>query len=292
MMSMLDDMHGFADRYGKSTTINSTTWRYYRLGSGTPIFWLTGGLRRAALSSAFLERLAARHTVIAPDYPPVGTMDAYTVGFDAILHTEGIETFILAGQSYGGLLAQAYLTHRQKAVEWLILSSTGPADYGRAWLPADYVAIALAHLLPERVVKGLLIRGLLNMVAVPDAERAQWRQTITAVLQDELTRADVVSHFAVAADLIQTRIVTPAAYRTWTGHVVALRSESDPTQNVQDIPRYERLFGRHVEVIDLGLMGHAAALFDPDAYVALLEQALASSQSREAGGSASGISGR
>ncbi|MGZ3665635.1 MAG: hypothetical protein ACXVDA_14270, partial [Ktedonobacterales bacterium] len=153
-------------------------------------------------------------------------------------------------------------------------------------------AIALAHLLPERVVKDLLVRGLLNVIAVPDAERAQWRQTITAVLQDELTRADVMSHFAVAADLIRTRIVTPAAYRTWTGHVVVLRSVSDPTQSVQDISRYERLFGRHVELVDLGTMGHAAALFDSDAYVALLEHALASRQSREAGISASGTSGQ
>ncbi len=274
MMGILDEMRCFADRYGKVTTVHATPWRYYRLGSGAPILWLTGGLRRAALGYAFLERLATRHTVIAPDYPPVRRIEAYTAGFDAILQAEGVETFALAGQSYGGLLAQAYLAHRLAAVEWLILSSTGPANYGRTWLPAEYVAIALAHLLPERAVKGLLARGLLSAIALPEAEREQWRLAITAVLQGELTRADVVSHFAVAADLIRTGVVSPAAYRAWTGHVVVLRSENDPTQSLKDIPRYERLFGRHVDVIDLGSIGHAAALFDPDTYVTLLEHAL------------------
>jgi len=51
-------------------------------------------------------------------------------------------------QSYGGLLAQAYLAHRAKAVKRLILSSTGPANYGKGWLPVEYVAMALARLLP------------------------------------------------------------------------------------------------------------------------------------------------
>ncbi len=32
------------------------TWRYYRMGAGEPILWLTGGLRRAALGFAFMER--------------------------------------------------------------------------------------------------------------------------------------------------------------------------------------------------------------------------------------------
>jgi hypothetical protein len=51
------------------------------------------------------------------------------------------------------LLAQAFLAHKTKAVERLILSSTGPADYGKVWVAADYAAIALVRLMPERMVK-------------------------------------------------------------------------------------------------------------------------------------------
>ena len=76
-MTILEQMKHFSDRFEKKVMVNDTTWHYYRLGTGKPIFWLTGGLRRAAFGFAFMERLAAHHTVIAPDYPPVQTIDEF-----------------------------------------------------------------------------------------------------------------------------------------------------------------------------------------------------------------------
>jgi len=116
-----------------------------------------------------MERLAAHHTVIAPDYPPVRTVNEYVIAFDGILRTESIHTFALGGQSYGGLLAQAYLAHRTADVDRLILSSTGPADYGRAWLPAEKAFIVLARILPIRRCAGTgagLMRIAATVVAI------------------------------------------------------------------------------------------------------------------------------
>ncbi len=273
-MTILEQMSRFSDQFGKKVIVNDTSWRYYRLGAGAPILWLTGGLRRAALGFAFMERLARHHAVIAPDYPPVQSIGEFITAFDMILQTEGVDTFVLGGQSYGGLLAQAYLAHKGKAVERLILSSSGPADYGKAWLPVEYVCIALVRLLPEKTVKNLLTGGLLKVITVPEAERAEWLEAINAVMKSELTRADVVSHFAVAADLIRKGMVTSAAYQNWTGRIIILSAENDPTQSKKDIPHYEKLFGRAVEVLNVGAMGHTAALFNADGYVGLLEQAL------------------
>lgn len=237
---------------------------------------LTGGLRRAALGFAFLERLAARHTVIAPDYPPVRTMEQFTIAFDSILRAERVGTFDLVGQSYRGMLAQAYLAHRPADAHQLILSGAGPADYGRAWLPAEELFITLARVLPERALKSLLAAGLQRLVGqLPQHERAEVAQVITAIVHEELSRADVVSHFAVAADLIRTQVVNPAAFQRWNGRAVVLSAENDPTQSKKDLPRYERLFGRRVDVISLGQLGHAAVLVDPNTYADLLERALA-----------------
>ncbi len=274
-MTVLESIRSFSAQYGRTVTVDGRAWRYYRLGSGAPVLWLTGGLRRAALGFAFMERLAAHHTVIAPDYPPVKTIAEFMEAFDCILHAEGINHFTAAGQSYGGMLAQAYLAERPAAVDRLVLSSSGPADYGRAWLPVEYLCIGLAYLLPEKSVKQLLARGLLNFITLPDAGRLEWEAALRTVLEDDLTRADVVSHFAVAADLIQKQLVSPAAYRGWTGSVSVLSARNDPTQSKSDFPRYERLFGKPVQVFDMGEMGHTAALFDPDRYMELLERALA-----------------
>ena len=273
-MTILEQMDHFSDRFGKQVIVNSTTWRYYRLGAGAPIFWLTGGLRRAALGFAFMEKLAINHTVIAPDYPPVQSIDEFVTAFDTILQTEGMDTFVLGGQSYGGLLAHAYLANKPEAVERLILSSTGPADYGKGWLPVEYILITLARLLPEKTVKNLLAAGLFKVITVPEAERAEWVEAVRTVMRNDLSRADVVSHFAVAADVIRKGIVTSAAYQNWTGRIIVLSAENDLTQSKKDVPRYEKLFGRAVEVVGMGGMGHTALLFNPDKYVELLEQAL------------------
>lgn len=274
-MTLLEQIDHFSNRFGKKVVVHNTTWHYYRLGAGTPIFWLTGGLRRAALGFAFMEKLAEHHTVIAPDYPPVQTIDEFTTAFDTILQTEGIDRFALGCQSYGGLLAQAYLAHKPAAVERLILSSSGPANYGKAWLPVEYLMIGLARLLPEKTVKNLLAGGLLKVITVPEAERAEWVEAVHRVIQNDLSRADVVSHFGVAADVIRKGIVKPAAFHNWTGRIIVLSAENDPTQSKKDIPDYAKLFGRAVEVLNMGDMGHTAALFNPDKYVELLEPALA-----------------
>ncbi len=273
-MTILEQMNHFSDRFGKKIVINNTTWRYYRLGVGAPILWLPGGLRRAAFGFAFLERLAVRHTVISPDYPPVQTNEEFITAFDAILQVEGVDTFALGGQSYGGGLAQVYLARKVKSVERLILSSTAPGNYSKAMLPAVYAFIALARLLPEKTVKSLLAGGLLKAITVPEAERAEWREALNALMQNELSRADVVSHFAVAADRIHKGMVTPAAYQNWKGRAIVLSSENDPTQSKKGGARYEQLFGRAVEVVNMGDMGHTAAFSNPGKYVEFLEQAL------------------
>lgn len=274
-MTVVDQMKRFSARFGKQVDVDRVQWRYYRLGAGSPVLWLTGGLRRAALGAAFLEQLAARHTVVAPDYPPVRTIGQFMIGFDAILQAEGVGTFDLVGQSYGGMLAQAYLAHRPDKVRRLILSSAGPADYGRRWLPAEKLFITLARAVPETTLKGLLGAGLSRLARqLPPAERAEMAGTIKTILRTELYRADVVSHFAVAADLIRTRLVTPSAFQAWKGRIIVLTAENDPTQSRNDILRYQRLFGRGVDMISLGRLGHAAPLTDPATYANVLERAL------------------
>jgi hypothetical protein len=37
-MTISERARCFADHFGKHITLGDTTWRYYRLGDGTPIF--------------------------------------------------------------------------------------------------------------------------------------------------------------------------------------------------------------------------------------------------------------
>jgi pimeloyl-ACP methyl ester carboxylesterase len=272
---ILAQMGRFSAAYGKERTVDGLKWRYYRLGNGPALVWLTGGIRRVAFGFGFMELLARRYTLLAPDYPTLQTFDQFERGLTSILQAEGIPRFHLGCQSYGGVLAQPYLALHPQAVDRLVLSSTGPADYGPAWLPVEYLAIGLVRLLPERQVKNLLAGGLGKVLSTAPEQKVNWLAALQATFDHDLTRADVVSHFAVAADIIKKRLVRPEAFRAWNGRAVVLSAENDPTQSKKDRPRYEKLFGRPVEVISMGQAGHTAALLGPQKYVELLEQALA-----------------
>ncbi len=272
---VLEAMERFSKQHGRDLTIHATRWRYYTLGQGPAVLWLTGGLRRAAFGFAFLERLAQTRRVIAPDYPPVMTFREMAEGVDAILRAEDITRFDLGGQSYGGLLAQGYTALHPDSVDRMVLSSTGPADYGQLWLLADYLGIGVVRLMPERKVKRMLAGGLGRILSVPEAERQAWQAALEHILTTELTREDVVSHFAVAADMIRSRLVVPRAFDAWQGRVFVLTAANDPTQSPADVPRYEALLRRRVDVLDMGSMGHTAALLDPDDFVEMLGRALA-----------------
>jgi pimeloyl-ACP methyl ester carboxylesterase len=272
-MTVRNEMTAFCERTVTEVAVGSEVWRYHRLGRGDPIVWLTGGLRRACLAFRFLDELSKHHRVVAPDYRPVRTIGDYDAAFDAMLAAEGIDSVALCGQSYGGLLAQAYVAHRPATVHTLILSSSGPADYSRLWLPVEHAAIGAARILPERAVKKMLGRGVRSLL-LPNAEREEWLEAIDAIL-DDVSRADVISHFAVAADLIRTQRVCPQAFSTWNGAVMMLAAENDPTQKPADLAQMARLVGRPVQPVSLGGMGHAAVLFDPVGYTALLERVLA-----------------
>lgn len=195
--------------------------------------------------------------------------------FDEILRAESVDSVTLVGQSYGGMLAQAYLAHRPRAVQRLVLSSSGPTDYGWPWLAVGKLFILLVHVLPEDALKKLASAGLTRLThQLPQPNRAEMADVIRSVVRDELHRADLVSHFSVAADVIRTGIVSPTAFEGWRGEVVVLSAENDPTQSARDIPRYERLFGRRARVMSLGELGHVAPMVDPDRHAQLFERAL------------------
>lgn len=267
----------FSTTYGRELAVGGRRWRYHRLGTGPALVWLTGGLRRAALGYAFLQLLADRYTILAPDYPPLDTFAEFDTGLSAILAAEHITRYHLVGQSYGGVLAQPFLARHPAQVDRLVLSNSGPANYGPAWQPVEYAAITLVRLLPEPVLKRLLTATLAKVVTTDPVQRAGWLAAIGHTVEHDLTRADMLSHFTVAADIIRTRLVHPGAFADWPGRIVVLSAVNDPSQSGRDIARYARLFDRTVRVIGMGQAGHTAVLGDPHRYAAWINQALTSS---------------
>ena len=121
----------------------------------------------------------------------------------------------------------------------------------------------------------LFLNTLRQVLPSASGEQAEWLQAVRHIVMEDLTRADLVSHFAVVADIIRRDVVRPEVLRQWPGRLIVLSASNDPTQGKGDSSGYERLFGRPAEMIDMGDMGHAGLLYEPNRYLAILEQVLA-----------------
>jgi pimeloyl-ACP methyl ester carboxylesterase len=274
MSSITEKIESFRQQYGKVINVLGNQWTYYSLGKGSPIFWLTGAIRRTSLGYAFMECIASEHRIITPDYASVMRYAEMESGFVAILEAEKVERYILAGQSYGGLLAQSFLVSQQNRVERLILSSSSPADFKYRRLFLERIAIGLIRILPEQNVKALFRAGLRKYISTNETERNEWQQIIREIFKTDLTQAAIMSHFTVTADIMRQHLVRPERYKEWQGKVIVLRSSNDTSQKVSHLKKYEKLFEKSVRIIEMGDMGHTALMFDPRRYADILLKAL------------------
>jgi len=125
--------------------------RYRVLGAGRPLLLVNGG---PGWSSAHMlpvaERLAESHRVILFDQRGTGasrlavldsttvTMRAMVEDIDALRRHLSIETWIVMGHSFGGMLAMAYAAEHPEPVEALVLSApAGPSLDFLGWYPAS-----------------------------------------------------------------------------------------------------------------------------------------------------------
>lgn len=87
---------------------------------------LSGALCAPEVSWTTISALAGKHRVIAPEYPPVNSMDALADGIAAILRREGVARAHVVGGSYGGFVAQVFARRHPAMTRSLVLSHTRP----------------------------------------------------------------------------------------------------------------------------------------------------------------------
>jgi pimeloyl-ACP methyl ester carboxylesterase len=140
-------------------------------GSGPPLVYLhtAGGPRW----DAFLDLLAADHTVYAPDHPGTGDTardSIYAVEslwdlvliYDEILDALGLDSTTLVGSSFGGMMACELAAHRPDRIARLVLldpiglwrDDTPVTPY--MLLPPEEVPATLFHNLEAEPVQELL----------------------------------------------------------------------------------------------------------------------------------------
>lgn len=135
---------------------------YHVGGSGEPILLIHGLAGSAGNWVEVVPALVERHRVLAVDLPgharseplPRGaTTDDFAVAVAAVLDAEGIGSAVVAGHSFGGLVALRLARLRPGLVRRLLLVS--PAGISTARRIAQAVVVASATIRPGRRVAPL-----------------------------------------------------------------------------------------------------------------------------------------
>jgi pimeloyl-ACP methyl ester carboxylesterase len=133
----------------------AVTFRVLSAGAGEPLVWFHSIHDRTAWP-AFLDRLASRYTVYAPQHPGVGgstgveTLDDLldlTLAYDELLDALGLASAHLVGHFFGGMVAAELAAVLPRRARRLVLAS--PLGLWRDDAPsADVLILPAEDLLP------------------------------------------------------------------------------------------------------------------------------------------------
>ena len=250
----------------KRMNVAGVEWEYISCGNGTEVLLLlTGGLRVAETAFAYIQMLEDTYRVIAPTYPPLGTMGGLVDGVAAILDAEQVPEAFVLGQSYGGAVAQVLIQRYPSRVRKVVLSGTAPLIAVRWKKHLSGALLAIAALLPERMVMSLFKRMVSPLVTVQESERAFWESYLKELFRQHLTKADVLSHLRTTRDAQMNYVYTGGAKRRWSGDVLAVWGENDHLRTERARKGMLDIYPQ-AQIHVIAGAGHTAAMSEPEKY--------------------------
>ncbi len=255
----------------KRINVAGVTWEYILSGNGTDVLLvLSGGLRVAEAAFVLIQMFEDDYRVVAPTYPPLGTMGELVDGVVAILDAEQVSEAYVLGQSYGGIVAQVLMQRYPSRVKKVVLSGTVPLIVVRWKKYLNSLVLAIVTLLPERVVMSLYRRILSPIVTVQKSERTFWKAYLEELFEQRLSKADLLSHLHTNLDAQANYVYTGGAKSSWHGDVLVVWGENDHLRTERGRKGMEDIFPQaQIRVIAGG--GHTVAMTEPVKYAAAVK---------------------
>lgn len=206
--------------------LEGQAWAYLDGGRGdAPLLYLSGALAVPEIAWSSIAELSARHRIIVPAYPPIGTLDALVDGFATILRHEGLERVHVMGGSYGGAVAQVFLRRHPGMTLSLVLSHTQPPNLALA-RTLRRLAASLRWL-PMFALRRLMRRTFGSLMPAWSDETACMLAVFEELIDYALDKRDAAAILERMADF-SLRSFTPRDLKAWQGKILLIFGEEDP----------------------------------------------------------------
>jgi len=191
-------------------------------------------------------------------------------GIAAILDAEQVSDVFVLGQSYGGAVAQVLVQRYPSRVKKVVLSGTAPLIVLRWKKVLNSLLLAIATLLPERIVMSIFRRAISSVVTAQESERAFWEAYLDELFRRHLTKADILSHFQTSRDAQTKYVYTSGEKSSWAGDVLVIWGESDHLRTERGRRGMLDIYPQaQIHVIAGG--GHTVTISEPVKYAAAVK---------------------
>jgi pimeloyl-ACP methyl ester carboxylesterase len=277
-MSFIDDFNRFESDFPlKRRSVNGLTFNY-RMGGGgkSTLVLLVGGLGFSDMFYKHITRFSEKYRVITFDYPGETYHNSELAqGINQLIDELGLDKIILAGQSFGGLLAQVIAREYPNRVEALILSNTGALtedlcskgreEYKRR-IKVLQKTVFLTHLVPLSLLQGKFQERLLKNLDNCRVEEKPYFEEVFRYLVGKITKKNERHMCRLMVDLAKHGHMKKEDFSYLEENVLLLLSSDDDTF-------CEEMIGALIGVMPKPVVnrniegGHVALLFNSDKYV-------------------------
>lgn len=200
------------------------TGGYRATGAGARLLIVLPGLVGPADALAALAvALGAGWRTIFVTYPRAASLGDLIDWLEAVRAREGAEVASVYGGSFGGLVAQAWLTAHPEAFGDIVLSGTGPPDAARA--ARNLRALRWMARLPMPMWRAALRLAVwLSTRRAPD--RASWRSFYAEAIRG-LEWRDLESRYRISIDTDEGGPPHAGTLARWRGRMLVLEGEHD-----------------------------------------------------------------
>ncbi|MCZ6726844.1 MAG: alpha/beta fold hydrolase [Acidobacteria bacterium] len=261
----------FLERYPlREIEVNGVPWSYIAGGQGdTTILWLHGAAGDAHQLQRFIVPLAEETRFVAPTIPVVDRLEDVSQGIAVILAKENVDRLIVAGGSFGGMLAQAVARDRSARLEGLMLFDTAAPNANLAKRNRRKMAV-LRHL-PWPLLQWLFAKSLGRLLRLPGDLTEEQRVDLKLATErfrenfSLLTKERLLAHCALAYEFLASD--PHAVHRS--GPTLVIRSKDDPSQ--AGLTGLETLYPQ-ARLIEFDGVGHLGSLLRCEDYLSAFRE--------------------
>lgn len=272
----LQHLQFFRERYPYQTVkLNEVQWHYIDTGEGdTALFIPAGGTTIAEVSFKSIEHFAHKYRVIAPDYPPIESLNELFEGFIVLLNHLGINQFYAMGGSYGGWMVQSLVRQYPERVRKLVITAVGRPDSENSQ-EIDRLMVWF-RITPTFLLRSMINRSFtrLESESSGDADLTLLWALVKEAVHQRVGRADILASLQRLVNQTQNYTFSADDLRDWSGSMLVVFGSDDPATPAERREAMRALYPQaEVKVIE-GAM-HGMVITHKEEYFAAIDEFLA-----------------